>query len=334
MDFDTPLLTNISSESLGTEVEISVLFPPRFDGETLPLILNLHGGGDDRRSLVESKPIYDALMLSGDLPRAVVASFSAGLSFYSGGYEAFIVEEYPEFLHREFGVSLLPADTAVTGVSMGGFGSLKVAFKFPERFGVVAALEPGVLPHVSYQTELSADNWWSKDTIDLGVWGDPVDVEQWQADNPASIVLENADRIRDSGMSIYLECGDEDLLNLHWGTEFLHRTLWDQQISHEYRLVRWADHLGPSMPDRMLDSNRFLAKGLTGGRLAPRNIELTEEETSYAADFANGAEIDETSDPVYDPLGVRAPAILQAMFGPSLARADKVIEASPKFKRF
>ena len=64
MDFDTPLLTNISSESLGTEVEISVLFPPRFDGETLPLILNLHGGGDDRRSLVESKPIYDSLMLS------------------------------------------------------------------------------------------------------------------------------------------------------------------------------------------------------------------------------------------------------------------------------
>lgn len=334
MNFHQPLLTNIPSEALGAEVEISVLFPPEFDGETSPLIINLHGGGDDRRGLTDSKPLYDALMTSGDLPRAVVASFSAGLTFYTGGYEAFIVDEYPAFLHREFGVSLLPEDTAITGVSMGGFGSLKVAFKHPERFGAVAALEPAVLPHINYQTELSADNWWSKDTLDVGVWGEPVDVERWQADNPANIVLENAERIRSSGLAIYLECGDEDLLNLHWGTEFLHRTLWDQQIPHEYRLVRWADHLGPSMRERLLDAHSFLAKGLTGGRLAPRDIVLTDAETAYAVDFANGVQPDESAVPVYDPLGDRGPAVLQAMFGPSLAHADKVIAASPKFKRF
>ncbi len=334
MNADEPLLTSIASGALGKEVEVSVLFPPGFDGETLPLIINLHGGGDDRRSLVDARPLYDDLMTSGELPRAIVASFTAGLSFYADGYEAFVVDEYPSFLHREFGVSLEPEDTAITGVSMGGYGSLKMAFKHPERFSAVAALEPGVLPHLDYQTELGADNWWCVDTIDVDVWGDPVDATRWRADNPANLVIDNADRIRSSGLAIYIECGDEDLLNLHWGTEFLHRTLWDQQIPHEYRLVRWADHLGPSIPERLLDAHRFLAKGLTGGRLAPRDIALTDGENAYAADFANGNPDAENADPVYDPLGPRAPAVLSAMFAPSLARAEKVIAASPKFRRF
>lgn len=334
MNAEEPLLTSITSAALREDAEISVLFPPGFDGETLPLIINLHGGGDDRTSLVEAKPLYDELMSSGELPRAIVASFTAGLSFYAGGYEAFIVDEYPSFLHREFGVSLEPEETAITGVSMGGYGSLKIAFKHPERFAAVAALEPGVLPHLDYQPELSADNWWCLGSIDADVWGDPIDAERWRADNPANLVIANAERIRNSALAVYLECGDEDLLNLHWGTEFLHRTLWDAQIPHEYRLVRWADHLGPSIPERLLDAHRFLAKGLTGGRLAPRDITLTDAEAAYAADFANGNEPTESAAAVYDPLGPRAPAVLHAMFAPNLARAEEMIAASPKFKRF
>ena len=45
MNFKEPLLTNVRSDALEAEVEISVLFPPKFEGETLPLIINLHGGG-------------------------------------------------------------------------------------------------------------------------------------------------------------------------------------------------------------------------------------------------------------------------------------------------
>ena len=51
MNFKEPLLTNVRSDALEAEVEISVLFPPEFEGETLPLIINLHGGGDDRRGV-------------------------------------------------------------------------------------------------------------------------------------------------------------------------------------------------------------------------------------------------------------------------------------------
>jgi hypothetical protein len=49
----------------------------------------------------------------------------------------------------------------------------------------------------------------------------------------------------------YLEAGDRDFLNAHDGTEFLHRILWDLDLSHEYCLVRNAEHGGPAMRPRL-----------------------------------------------------------------------------------
>ena len=39
-----------------------------------------------------------------------------------------------------------PAGTLLTGVSMGGFGTLKIGLRRPGRFGALAALEPAIEP--------------------------------------------------------------------------------------------------------------------------------------------------------------------------------------------
>jgi hypothetical protein len=72
--------------------------------------------------------------------------------------------------------------------------------------------------------------------------------------------MQNADRIRESGLQIYIEAGDEDQFWLYEGTEFLHQVLWDQKIKHEYHLVRGADHIGPSMGERQSEAIEFLAR--------------------------------------------------------------------------
>ncbi len=41
------------------------------------------------------------------------------------------------------------------------------------------------------------------------------------------------------------------------GTEFLHRILFDAGLSHEYRLVRGADHLGETLGPRFQDAFGF-----------------------------------------------------------------------------
>jgi Tetracyclin repressor-like, C-terminal domain len=55
----------------------------------------------------------------------------------------------------------------------------------------------------------------------------------------------NAGAIRRNDLAIMLKCGDNDCFNLHDGTEYLHRALRDLDVSHDYHLIRGADHVGP-----------------------------------------------------------------------------------------
>lgn len=94
------------------------------------------------------------------------------------------------------------------------------------------------------------------------LFGAPGDKDYWAAGNPASIVAADPGRIRDAGLAIYLECGDEDAFGFHEGAEFLHRLLWDHGIRHEYRLIRGADHVGATLLDRSRDRFLFIARHL------------------------------------------------------------------------
>ena len=81
--------------------------------------------------------------------------------------------------------------------------------------------------------------------------------------NPSAIAVANSRQIRSLDPAIYIECGDEDGYGFHESAEFLHRTLWDNKIPHEYRLVRWADHVGQSINERSENRFGFLQRYLT-----------------------------------------------------------------------
>jgi S-formylglutathione hydrolase len=102
------------------------------------------------------------------------------------------------------------------------------------------------------------------------MFGSPIDEAYWEANNPANVAIHNAAKIRDSHLSIYLDAGDEDMFHLHEAAEFLHRILWDHQIAHEYHLVRGADHLGASLPPRLLDSLSFLERVMNPPKPTPQ----------------------------------------------------------------
>ena len=95
-----------------------------------------------------------------------------------------------------------------------------------------------------------------------GIYGKPFDPRYWETNNPANIVERKADQIRRSDLQVYIECGDEDYLNLHEGTEFLHRLLWDRHIQHEYHSVRTTDHLVKTLDARVKEGLRFIGRVL------------------------------------------------------------------------
>ena len=275
---------DMESETMGATVPMSVILPPNFDKDAgeLPLLIHLHGGGVDRTSMTYMLPIWQELFDSGDLPPLVMVSFSSGGgSWYRGAWESFVIDELPKWANEKFGTSLSPEKTVMTGISMGGYGTLKIAFKHPERFLAIAPMEPAIEPSLERLPNARRNTWYRIPQIEQMHWGNPIDEEAWLADNPATVADRNADAIRESGLEIYLEVGDMDYINLHDGAEFMHRVLWDRDIRHEYHLVRWADHVGKSVPRRVKEAHRFLGAALRGGLEESTELTLTEDEQAY-----------------------------------------------------
>jgi S-formylglutathione hydrolase len=101
------------------------------------------------------------------------------------------------------------------------------------------------------------------------------DPDLFAANNPANRAIANATLIRESALPIYLEVGDNDFVNAHDGTEFLHRVLWDLDISHEYHLVRGADHGGLTFRPRMRATYAWLTTALsTPAEPSPEQLAL------------------------------------------------------------
>ena len=72
------------------------------------------------------------------------------------------------------------------------------------------------------------------------------------------------ERIRESGIKIYLACGDEDSLISYKGVEFFHRLLMDHGIRHEYHLIYGLDHewSEPAIEDALRFVSRVLRSEL------------------------------------------------------------------------
>jgi len=236
--------------------------------EGLPLLILLHGGGGDEDFLADMKPVFDKAWGTGALPPLVVVTPAGERSLYldwkdgSERWETFLMNEFLPHVQERFHTSTERRHTLVAGISMGGLGSLRMAFKHPLTFGAVAALEPGIEAATEWNATTLRDTFYRQDGILEERFGDPVDPDHWAANAPVHLAATEGHRIAASNLAIYFECGDQDMFMLTYGAERLHRLLFDQGISHEYRLVRGADHVGPTIPGRFLDALTFLGKQL------------------------------------------------------------------------
>ncbi len=261
----------LQSSNVPGEVAVSIYLPSGYNKapkQRYPLMLLLHGGDGSEQDLLRFAPVIDEAVAQGRIPPLVVAMPSARRSLYmdfrdgSQRWESFIVSDLLPHLRRTLAVSEERQHTFVGGYSMGGLGSLRLAFKHPDIFGAVASLEPAIAPVLSWSEVGPRTKFWRPEDFIETIFGSPIDLEFWAANNPATMALRDPNRLLDVG--IYLEVGDQDMLYLHEGTEFLHRILFDAGVGHEYRLVHGAEHVGPSLEARIAD-----AIGFIGRQIAP-----------------------------------------------------------------
>ena len=145
------LRCDIFSEALSLSISMTVILPQPTStqigmtgdagDEPPPVLYLLHGLSDDdtiwlRRTSIER---YVApLGLAVVMPQ-VHRSFYTDEA-YGGKYWTFVSEELPELVGRFFRVSQTREDTFVAGLSMGGYGALKLALRQPARFAAAASL--------------------------------------------------------------------------------------------------------------------------------------------------------------------------------------------------
>ena len=106
-----------------------------------PVLYLLHGLSDDHSAWLRYTSIERYATAAG----LAVVMPAAGRSFYADeahghAYWSWISEELPQRVGEFFQVSARPQDTYVAGLSMGGYGAMKLALTYPERYAAAASL--------------------------------------------------------------------------------------------------------------------------------------------------------------------------------------------------
>ncbi|MBQ2954598.1 MAG: esterase family protein [Clostridia bacterium] len=148
------LHVNFFSNALGVASSVEVILPEAEQGigvtasgqDALPRVLYLLHGYSDDHTIWQRRTSVERYAASHNL--AVIMP-AVNHSFYcneQGGerYWDYVSEELPRQMQRFFRLSDRPEDTFVAGLSMGGYGALKLAMTHPERFGAAASFSGAV----------------------------------------------------------------------------------------------------------------------------------------------------------------------------------------------
>ncbi len=316
-------LGDLPSPHLPAPVPYAVITPPEsLSSAPLPLCLFLMGGGGSRQNLIDCQPLIEGWWASGAIPPMILATPSAATSYYIDdpgngiNWGQFLSRTFPERLRQTHRAAQDVRSTAIFGISMGGYGALKTAFAYPDRFGVVAAMQPILEPGFHDRAIGPRNRLHHLSGGPANLVGPNRDPKVFEANNPANRLIANADAVRDSNLAIYLEVGDHDFMNAQDGTEFLHRVLWDFDLSHEYRLTKGGDHGGPTLVRRLRDALAWVGASLTA---PPQHSSPSSPDERAVAAWIEGGSVG--APPTVDPSSDAFLTLMRAHLSPVRERA-------------
>lgn len=139
---------------LGQDVSMSVLLPERMgcapepDSSRHKVLYLLHGHSDDHTAFIRKSDIE--MMVRGlDL---IVVMPQAHRGFYTNPvygyrYEDFFAKELPVVAGNFFHASTRREDSFIAGISMGGYGALRLALRYPGLYSKAASLSGASDPY-------------------------------------------------------------------------------------------------------------------------------------------------------------------------------------------
>lgn len=157
-------------------------------------------------------------------------------------------EELPEYIMKTFRITIDAKHTGIMGMSMGGFGALHTALRYPERFGKIGAMSSALIVHQVAGMKEGEDNGMANYEYYRECFGEPNEVIASE-NNPETLVKKILAEGKEMPQ-IYMCCGTEDFL-LSCNREF-HVFLQEQSVEHIYKeskgihdMVFWNEYTTP-----------------------------------------------------------------------------------------
>jgi S-formylglutathione hydrolase FrmB len=256
----------VRSKTLGRDVPYTVYLPADYNvsERTYPVVYLLHGlSGDNTQWLQwgEINRYADKAIADGTIPPMILIMPDARRSWYVNShdgkvkYEDFFIREFMPVVEKTYRIKAEKAYRGVAGLSMGGFGALLYALKYPGLFAAAGALSPGVYDDEELVNMADAER--------KKVYGQVMDttlqgkdrLNQAWYDNSVLGLIKGKPTAELAKVRYWIDCGDDDFLTR--GNALLHVALSEKKVPHEFR-VRDGAHNWTYWRSGITDALRFI----------------------------------------------------------------------------
>lgn len=243
---------SMPSELLNSSIKYSVYLPDGFDtsNEKYPIVYLLNGFTGDETNwtrIGHLRDIADELIKGRQIEPMVFVMPDGDDRLYMNKddgtypYEDMFIEELMPFVEKEYRVKSEKKYRGISGLSMGGAGSLRLSLKYHNLFNACAAFSAGISTEEELVSENSGgfeDYFGRISPSVVGVKGE-ARLNKTIKDYNLFDLIKTKDPELLKSVAIYFDCGDDDFLTL--GNSKLHVELTKRKIPHEYR-VRDGGH--------------------------------------------------------------------------------------------
>jgi S-formylglutathione hydrolase FrmB len=239
-EVQTPL--HAPSAVLGSDIAYS-LYLPENAGPALPALYLLHGLGGNERDWLRIGKIRqtaDRLIAEKAMPPMAIVMPDAGNSWYvdssaHGPIASALMDDFMPYVERHHGLRSDRGGRFIAGLSMGGYGALRLAVLHPARFRAAASLSGAIFPDLANAGEVT------KGQIRMfkGAFGDPFTPSQYNGLNFFSKL--RAFKSAKPRPDLFISVGDDDGFRLYEGAVDLYLRLKRLRLPVEMRIVD-GDH--------------------------------------------------------------------------------------------
>ena len=242
-------------------MDYGVYTPPNWSTEEkLPLVLFLHGGGDNHISFEKFKAhqVFDEKINSGEMPRVILVTPNGGFSLWENwadgkrNYRDWVMRGVLPEVQKQYNTLNCPEHCHLLGISMGGFGAMRFAYFEKNVFSSVSVMSASILS--DEQKRKAKSSIFIKLLFPIKKIFGPNAKERNEKENvfrtwPTESHLRNT--------RLQLIWGDNDIPRIRRANESFSQKLTDEKIQHNSHVYQ-GNHKWVSWKPQLSRAIRFL----------------------------------------------------------------------------